>query len=441
MTSRTKTTLDKKTKRYKRTSWLLIFIIVLCVMGFAILAGLLYAEYEQTETWSGSELDQEMASIPPEFAQNTYDINLLDDIEQLGALTDSLSAIDEHNGLTKETIDEARKAADITETLLTTHNIESGGSYDNLTRLQLYIDVYDIEQTIYDTLDTETLENVMTRLAQRTVFMEDDVDKRVLSRLHNIVDDINALNAFIDTMQEPLGELAETTLRVSPTMNRETTSSMLTYIEEQNLTVFRVIKDLNKVLSSHKWEAILVNNETLRDISLWTEQWAYLNTLSQGQYRRIEALPTLASVQDTDWISVQGLDTQRRQEILGSSVVQSLSVNGEEVSSGQYVKRDLRVQAIIDPVYQVVSIPEEATIPTFDQDSDYSTLREDLTALLDERDKQLEQERLEEERLEEERLEQERLEEERLEEEQSETDASTEPNSEQDDDQDTVSNP
>lgn len=407
----------RKTKRYKRHSWFIIFLSLGCIMGFGVLSGLLYAEYIQTETWEGSELDQELAHIPPEFAQNTYDLGMLDDIHVLGQTAEVLDTIDENNGITSDMIDNARQVAEVTQNLLETYAIESGNSVQNLDRLTLYIDIYDVEQTVYETLDTEELTRVMNDLGQRVLYDENETDEKVLTRLQSIVDQLNTLNAFIDTYHEPLGEMVDNTLIVPTSMTQETTDTILQTIEEQELNSFQVIQNLQRVLTSRAWESVLANNDTLRNIARWEEEWAVFNELNRSQYRRIGSYTTLEDVQDVDWIAVQGIEERPNQSIVGQSIIRSLMVNDQTLSVGQYVRRGLTVQANIDPLYQTNDLPEEGSIPEFAESPDYRSLADTLTGLLDERDQRLEAERAQAEREQEER---ERLEREQAEQEQAE---------------------
>jgi len=403
----------RKTKRYKRNSRFIIFLLLVCVASFGTLSGMLYAEYEETETWSGSELDQPLAHIPPEFAQNTYDLGILDDISILSQTTDILALIDEQAGLTDESIRVAEDVAETTENLLAKNNIESGNSFRNLERLQLYIDIYHIEQTIYDTLDTDELTRVMTQLQQHVVHGERDVDTAALERLQDIVTALNGLNAFIDTYHTQLGEVVDTTLVVPETMTREMTQTLLTTIEEQALDKFSVIQTLTRVLESSTWDRILANNQVLRDIDQWDKEWAVYNTLNKDQYRRIGSYPTLSDVQGVPWINIQGVSERPYQTVLGHSLVSRLTVNGETISHGQYVRKGLTVQAHIEPVYRSTSLPDARNIPDFNARTDYQSLARALTELLEAREARLEQERLEREREEREREEREREERER----------------------------
>ena len=421
MNNRLVTQKDKrKTKRYRRNSRAILLLLLISVTGLGMLTGMLYAEYEKTESWQGSDLDQELASIPPEFAQNTYDLGVLDDISILGQSVEILSVIDEHAGLTEETIADAEDVAKTTDALLSANGIESGDSVQNLERLQLYIRIYHIERTIHDTLDTEELAHVMTAIQQRVLYDENEADTQALIRLQSIVGELSALNTFVDTFRESLGDIVENVLIVPDTMTREQTNTILAHIEEQSLSKFTVIQVLREVLTSPTWNRILVNNSILKDIDHWDNEWAAYQTLNKNQYRRIGVHTTLNDIEQMEWITVQGVSPRPFQTVLGHSVVKELTVNDTPVQYGQYVRVDLPVIAHVEPAYQSAILPEESAPPTFTETPDYSALEDNLRSLLDKRDETREQERRESERLEQERLEKERLEAER--EEQSEVD-------------------
>ena len=406
MNSRLDTQKDRrKTKRYRRNSRAILLFLLMSVAGLGMLTGMLYAEYEKTESWQGSDLDQELANIPPEFAQNTYDLGLLDDISILGQSAEILSVIDEHAGLTEETIADAEDVAKTTDALLTANGIESGDSVQKLERLQLYIRIYHIERTIHDTLDTESLAHVMTAIQQRVRYEENEADTQALIRLQGIVGELSALNTFVDTFRESLGDMVENVLIVPGTMTREQTDIILAHIEEPPLSKFTVIQALRKVLTSPTWSQILVNNIILSDIDRWNNDWATYQTLNKNQYRRVGVYTTLNDIEQMEWITVKGVNPRPFQTVLGHSVVKELTVNDTPVQYGQYVRVGLPVIAHVEPVYQSVNLPEEGAPPTFTETPDHAVLEDNLKSLLDKRDEAREQERREQER---ERLEAER---------------------------------
>ena len=406
MNSRLDTQKDRrKTKRYRRNSRAILLFLLMSVAGLGMLTGMLYAEYEKTESWQGLDLDQELANIPPEFAQNTYDLGLLDDISILGQSAEILSVIDEHAGLTEETIADAEDVAKTTDALLTANGIESGDSVQKLERLQLYIRIYHIERTIHDTLDTESLAHVMTAIQQRVRYEENEADTQALIRLQGIVGELSALNTFVDTFRESLGDMVENVLIVPGTMTREQTDIILAHIEEPPLSKFTVIQALRKVLTSPTWSQILVNNIILSDIDRWNNDWATYQTLNKNQYRRVGVYTTLNDIEQMEWITVKGVNPRPFQTVLGHSVVKELTVNDTPVQYGQYVRVGLPVIAHVEPVYQSVNLPEEGAPPTFTETPDHAVLEDNLKSLLDKRDEAREQERREQER---ERLEAER---------------------------------
>ena len=409
MSSRLETQKDRrKTKRYRRNSRAILLLVLISVTGLGMLTGMLYAEYEETESWQGSDLDQELANIPPEFAQNTYDLGLLDDISILGQSAEILSVIDEHAGLTEETIADAEDVAKTTDALLTANGIESGDSVQKLERLQLYIRIYHIERTIHDTLDTESLAHVMTAIQQRVRYEENEADTQALIRLQGIVGELSALNTFVDTFRESLGDMVENVLIVPGTMTREQTDIILAHIEEPPLSKFTVMQALRKVLTSPTWNRILVNNIILSDIDRWNNDWATYQTLNKNQYRRVGMYTTLNDIDQMDWITVQGVNPRPFQTVLGHSVVKELTVNDTPVQYGQYVRAGLPVIAHVEPVYQSANLPEESAPPTFTETPDHAVLEDNLKSLLDKRDEAREQERREQERRERERLDAER---------------------------------
>lgn len=416
MSDRLDTQKDKrKTKRYRRNSRAILLLLLISITGLGMLMGMLYAEYEKTESWQGSDLDQELASIPPEFAQNTYDLGVLDDISILGQSAEILSVIDTHAGLTEKTIADAENVAKTADALLSENGIESGDSVQKLERLQLYIRIYHIERTIYDTLDTEELAHVMTAIQQRVLYDENEADTQALIRLQGIVGELSALNTFVDTFRESLGDIVENVLIVPDTMTREQTNTILAHIEEQSLSKFTAIQMLRNVLTSPTWNRILVNNGVLKDIDHWNNEWAAYQTLNKNQYRRIGVHTTLNDIEQMEWITVQGVSPKPFQTVLGHSIVNELTVNDTPVQYGQYVRVDLPVIAHVEPVYQSATLPEESAPPTFTETPDYSALEDNLRSLLDKRDEEREQEQRERERLEAERREQERIEQERRE--------------------------
>ena len=81
MLSRTEVQIDKKNKKFKRTSRFVIFLSLVFVLTTISLSTIVYLKYRTTQNWTSSKLNSSMSNITPEFAKNTYTVEIADDIK------------------------------------------------------------------------------------------------------------------------------------------------------------------------------------------------------------------------------------------------------------------------------------------------------------------------------------------------------------------------
>ena len=99
-----------------------------------------------------------MSNITPEFAKNTYTVEMADDINRLNNVTSILEKIQQDNGLTDETIKSANIAYDESQSILKRYNITTGEAIENQNTLRMYIDIFNVVNQ--DILDYLLLTNI-----------------------------------------------------------------------------------------------------------------------------------------------------------------------------------------------------------------------------------------------------------------------------------------
>ena len=83
MLSRIQVRTDKQDKKAKQVSRFVIFLSMAFILATMSLSLMIYMKYRTTQNWTSSKTDSNMASIPPEFAKNTYTVEMANDLKKL----------------------------------------------------------------------------------------------------------------------------------------------------------------------------------------------------------------------------------------------------------------------------------------------------------------------------------------------------------------------
>lgn len=363
MLSRIEEQIDKKNKKFKRTSRFVIFLSLVFVLTTISLSTIIYIKYRSTQNWTSSKLNSSMSNITPEFAKNTYTVEMADDINRLNNVTSILEKIRQDNGLTDETIKSANIAYDESQSILKKYNITTGEAIKNQDTLKMYIDIYNVEQSAYKKPETKQLEQLIAMLNKKLIEKENETDNVILKRLNTIVSDYQALNTFSDTFIPQLGEIKNGIITVKSDITEEMTNQILTSIDDAHLDKFANIKKLKTIMRSTKWNKIINSNMQLSEKQKWENIYAAFSALSASQYIEVSKVRTLADAEQLG-IKITGNQNLTGYEILKTSPVTHLQANGEVVNSGQYVRKDSEIIATINPMYKPIPTPSKPNSST-----------------------------------------------------------------------------
>ena len=302
--------IDKKNKEFKRTSRFVIFLSLVFVLTTISLSTIIYIKYRATQTWTSSKLNSNMSNITPEFAKNTYTVEMADDINRLNDVTSILEKIQKNNGLTDETIKSANIAYDESQSILKKYNITTGEAIKNQNTLKMYIDIFNVEQSAYKKPETKQLEQLIAMLNKKLIEKETETDNVILKRLNTIVSDYQALNTFSDTFIPQLGKIKNGIVTVKSDITEEMTNQIITSIDDAHLDKFSNIKKLKTIMRSAKWNKIINSNMQLSEKQKWENIYAAFSALSASQYIEVSKVRTLSDAEklgirhrDLVWVS------------------------------------------------------------------------------------------------------------------------------------------
>lgn len=355
MLSRTKVQTDKKNKKAKRVSRFVISLSIVFILATISLSMMVYMKYRTTQNWTSSKLNSNMAIIPPEFAKNTYTVEMANDIKKLNGVNKSLDTIKRDNGLTVKTIDTANIANNESKSILKRYNITTGEAITNQNTLKMYIDIFNIEQSAYTAPETKHLEQLIAMLNKKQIEKETKTDSIILKRLNAIASDYQTLNTFTDTYIPQLGEINNGVVTVKSDVTEELTNQIITSINDNHLDKFSNIQKLKRIINGTKWNKIINSNVQLSKKQKWDNIYAAFNALSRSQYVDISKIRTLLDAEKLG-ITIEGNNDRTGYEILKTSPVTHIQANGETIASGQYVRKDIVIIATINPTYKPIPL-------------------------------------------------------------------------------------
>ena len=349
----------KRKKRSRRFMIGMLGISILSVAVSALIAWSIYDGYKKTHKWDKQAITGTYAQMTPEFAKNHISADMIDDVNSLSNVTAMLDSVKSNNGLND--INQAKSALSNSEKILEKYQIISGEAYNNQEELRLYIDIFELEQTAYDTLDSIKLSQLMTTLSSKLVEENAAHDKAIMARLNQIATDYNTLNYFVNTYVPVLGTITEGLVTVKADVTQSTTDEIINSINEHKLEKFKNIKTLKELLQSSKWEKIIKNNATISDENKWKERYKVFESLTQDLYIKESDVTTYTDALNLG-LYVYGLVEKEGYEISTKSTVDSIIVDGVKVKSGQYFRRDANITVQIKPIYD--KLPESSSSST-----------------------------------------------------------------------------
>lgn len=344
---------EKRKKRSKRFMITMTALTIIGVSGVSFIGYKIYQQYTATDTWDKTAIEGDLANMTPEFAKNHISAEMLDDVNSLSNVTKLLKTISEQNGLNDQTVNDAKTMLEKSQSILKKHKIINGEAFTNQENLKLYIDIYEVEKNSYSEFKADELSRVMTLLSSKNLKNHNKGDTNIMNRLNIIATSYNNLNNFVDTYIPMLGTVDNGILTLGTNIDEDVTANMLKTIDEDSLDKFDNIRSLKKLLTSTKWKNAVKKNKATADKSTWDAVYAALTSMSKSDYIKYSDVATYADALKLG-LPVYNLETRTGYEILETSVVKSITVNGVNVKPGQYFKNTGTVAVTISPNYKEI---------------------------------------------------------------------------------------
>ena len=330
---------QKRQKRSKRYTATVIGVSTLAIILTALIVGKLTVTYMNTSKWDKTTINGKYADMPAEFAKNHVSADMIDDVNSLSKVNSLLNEIKADYGLNDNNIDEAKAILDKANTILERYGITGGEIRENVDDLALYITLYDAEQTFYTTPNHELLAEQIGVITNK--IMRDDtnfkkVDGKILERLNAVATDYGNLASFLNEVYI-LGTIENSKLTVSKDITTADTNQLLNTIDELKLTQFPSIEKFANTLRGNDWTKILNNNTVFKTHEDWIKIHAAFNAIYKENYIKVSDIKSYKDAVDNQLaVSLDDEKNTDEYEVLDSSSVDEITVNGEKVTSGYF---------------------------------------------------------------------------------------------------------
>ena len=330
---------QKRQKRSKRYTATVIGVSTLAIILTALIVGKLTVTYMNTSKWDKTTINGKYADMPAEFAKNHVSADMIDDVNSLSKVNSLLNEIKDDYGLNDNNIDEAKAFLDKANTILERYGITGGEIRENVDDLALYITLYDAEQTFYTTPNHELLAEqigVITNKIMRDNTNFKKVDGKILERLNAVATDYGNLASFLNEVYI-LGTIENSKLTVSKDITTAETNQLLNTIDELKLTQFPSIEKFANTLRGNDWTKILNNNTVFKTHEDWIKIHAAFNAIYKENYIKVSDIKSYKDAVDNQLsVSLDDEKNTDEYEVLDSSSVDEITVNGEKVTSGYF---------------------------------------------------------------------------------------------------------
>ena len=354
---------------------LLIIITISSLSYGAFIAKALYEKYSNTIEWENSSLISKIHQVPPSLAKNYIskeNQRILEILTEVNIALEEIKAGNEVNQAKKEDYwmlyEKAKKEIEASEEF---QGLLTKGLFSDF---ELYLKADEAIENAYSVLEIEGLEEYEKAFASRIVKESIPIESLFLERLKAVSKDYYNLESFSKNALGKLGVIENKVLQANVKVDKKTTQNLLTEIENKELTKFKHINKLVKLLNSEKWDAVLAHNESSKEYYAWKESQAILEGLLQANYVKVSNFKTVADIKAYD--SSIKLEERKHHTIKEDSVVTAVFYNREQLSNELYVKRGAPIYFTIN--YEYIEDPKSTiTVEYFDVDG--NKLLEDIT--------------------------------------------------------------
>lgn len=345
---------EKKRKKISKRTMIGIVSVALLLTSVAGVAG--FKIYNQW-SYGKAQIDKnafkgKIAELPAEFAKNNISADMIDDVNSIREVKQYINQAQANGGLTDSNIKAAKSAYAKSKKILEHYKLIAGEAKQDQDLLDLYIQAYDISKNAYTSLDSNKLSDIITKISTRVIEHNNDGDKKILDNLNNIANDYTNLNNFIDTYASLFGTVDKNTVTLELSVTRGETKEMRDAIAKNDLTKFKNIEKLDSLLASKSWNNAIKKNDAKKSKDSFDTIEQAFKLMTKSQYIKAGDITTYADAVNAGF-TVYGVTERKGYLINDNSPVKSLTIDGVNIKSSQYIRKGTAVIATINPNYKI----------------------------------------------------------------------------------------
>lgn len=318
-------------------------LLILGVLTSAILVFSIVRLYIGTKNWNNSMKHLNMSAIAPEYVSDYPSVEKQQYIEMSEKVASTNTKIEKDMKLPNNIDDVLKKADDFVKV----KNLKSGTLVDALARLHLYRNYFGFVNSYTKQIDTKTLRDLISELNREVLEHDRNVNKEMVKKLNQIVDEYEALRNVITSIIPEYGTVKGDTLNVPGSIrNLDDLKAQLETVKQ-----FPQMNELLKVVNS-EGEAILRNNKVLAEQKAYKEFKSLVSELD-GLYVKRSDVKTYEDVVKNGW-SVDGIHKNEDKVI-------EIVYNGKRVGDSEWIRIDAKPEIIMEQSWTAPSTTESSS--------------------------------------------------------------------------------
>ena len=353
----TQSRINREEKKRKRISKRTMTIIIGAALALTSVAGVAGFQIYHQWSYSKAQIDKnafkgKLSELPAEFAKNNISADMIDDVNSIREVKKYIKEAQANGGLTDSNIKAARASYNKSKKILAHYKLIAGEAKQDQDLLDLYIQSYDVSKNAYTSLDSNKLSDIITKVSTRVIENNNDGDKKILDKLNNIATDYTNLNTFIETYSPLFGTVDKNTVTLDLNVTNKDTKAMRKAISKDDLTKFTNIDKLDSLLASKSWEKAISKNDAKRNKDAFATIEQAFKLLTKNQYIKASDINTYADAVNAGF-TVYGVTERKGYLINDNSPIKSLTIDGVNIKSSQYIRKGSDVIATINPNYKI----------------------------------------------------------------------------------------
>lgn len=353
----TQSRINREEKKRKRISKRTMTIIIGAAFALTAVAGVAGFQIYHQWSYGKAQIDKnafkgKLSELPAEFAKNNISADMIDDVNSIREVKKYIKEAQANGGLTDSNIKNARNAFNKSKKILAHYKLIAGEAKQDQDLLDLYIQSYDVSKNAYTSLDSNKLSDIITKVSTRVIENNNDGDKKILDKLNNIATDYTNLNNFIETYSPLFGTVDKDTVTLDLTVTKKDTKAMRDAISKDDLTKFTNIDKLDSLLASKSWEKAIDKNDAKKNKEAFTTVEQAFKLLTKNQYIKASDINTYADAVNAGF-TVYGVSERKGYVINDNSPIKSLTIDGVNIKSNQYIRKGSGVIATINANYKI----------------------------------------------------------------------------------------